>query len=374
MVGNNYEFLEALYANGAKGSFDAVGVHTDTACLLRDPGVYYREPSGRIGRFSFSGYREVRATMLAQGDDKPIWMTEFGWSASTEKCDQGVNKGKRPGGVGDKRQAKLLARAYDCLAHDDYMGPAMWFSLQDIGSDPKHIAHRYGLINWSGRHRPAFGAFQDVWRRGPRPTFCGGKPDADKPTVTIDVPSTYYGRLVTTGEAADPTTPDQEDRAVGQRQADHGPARHQPLRLRLVRVEQAALRGAHGRAARLRRGRQRRRRLGRRPPPLPHQRALRHPRPAASSPAWTAATGCTSARASARPPTGPSTSTRTDGSWLRMERRGGRKSKVRKGIGSGKVRYVSTPREKGLWKVFAVLDADAPYKKSKTKVFTFRVR
>ena len=58
MVANDYDFLQALYDNGAKGSFDAVGIHTDTACLTTDPREYYREPSGRIGRYSFTGYRE----------------------------------------------------------------------------------------------------------------------------------------------------------------------------------------------------------------------------------------------------------------------------------------------------------------------------
>ena len=79
LVGNNFEFVERSTTNGAKGSFDGVGVHTDTACLTTDPREYYREPSGRIGRYSFTGYREVRATMLAHGDDKPVWMTELGW-------------------------------------------------------------------------------------------------------------------------------------------------------------------------------------------------------------------------------------------------------------------------------------------------------
>src|SRR4051794_2475892 len=63
LVGNDYDFLQALYDNGGKGYFDAVGVHTDTACLTTDPREYYREPNGRIGRYSFTGYREVHWTM-----------------------------------------------------------------------------------------------------------------------------------------------------------------------------------------------------------------------------------------------------------------------------------------------------------------------
>ena len=37
LTGNNYEFLEGVYAAGGKGYFDAVGVHTDTACNVLSP-------------------------------------------------------------------------------------------------------------------------------------------------------------------------------------------------------------------------------------------------------------------------------------------------------------------------------------------------
>jgi hypothetical protein len=40
-------FLEDAYRGGAQGHFDAMAVHTDTACLDRPPGYYYREPDGR---------------------------------------------------------------------------------------------------------------------------------------------------------------------------------------------------------------------------------------------------------------------------------------------------------------------------------------
>ena len=87
MVGNNYEFLSDVYANGGGGSFDAVGVHTDTACLLTSPAEYYREPNGRVGRYSFTGYREVHDVMTANGDGgKRIWMTEIGWNTGSRKA------------------------------------------------------------------------------------------------------------------------------------------------------------------------------------------------------------------------------------------------------------------------------------------------
>ena len=84
-TGNNFDFIEALYAHGIKGSFDAVAVHTDTACLVNGPDVHYRDEQGKIGRYTFTGYREVHAVMARHGDgDKPIWMTELGWNTQDD--------------------------------------------------------------------------------------------------------------------------------------------------------------------------------------------------------------------------------------------------------------------------------------------------
>ena len=121
LVANDFEFVEALYDNGAQGSFDGVAVHTDTACLTTDPREYYREPSGRIGRYSFTGYREVRATMLAHGDDKPIWMTELGWPTLSTTCERGGRAGTKVAGVSQAEQADYLTKAYGCLANDPYV-------------------------------------------------------------------------------------------------------------------------------------------------------------------------------------------------------------------------------------------------------------
>ncbi len=79
LTGNDYSFLEGVYQAGGKGSFDAVGVHTDTACNILSPYEFLRGSDNRLIPDSFLAYREVRATMLANGDDKPIWMTELSW-------------------------------------------------------------------------------------------------------------------------------------------------------------------------------------------------------------------------------------------------------------------------------------------------------
>jgi hypothetical protein len=187
MVGNNMDFLAALYANGAQGSFDAVGVHTDTACLTSGPDSYYRDERGRVGRYTFSAYREVHAVMTDHGDGaKPIWMTELGWNTQRGRCNVGEKAGKKPLGVSARRQARFLRAAYSCVAADPFLGVAIWFGLQDIPGS-RH-ARGFGLYRRSKKGKPAAKAFRRL-ERGVRPRGgCGGYVDRAPPTIQVRSP------------------------------------------------------------------------------------------------------------------------------------------------------------------------------------------
>jgi hypothetical protein len=178
MVANDYDFLRGLYAAGARGSFDAVAVHTDTACLTAPPTYFYREPSGRIGRYSFTGYRALHALMRRHGDGrKRIWITEMGWStASTapNSCTDGARAGTKPAGVGEPEQAQMLTLAYRCLARDRYVKAALWFDLQDIGDGPSYDQH-LGLVRRDGTQKPAYAAMRAVRGGHVSPLRCGGR-------------------------------------------------------------------------------------------------------------------------------------------------------------------------------------------------------
>jgi len=185
--GNDMDFIAALYDHGARGSFDAVGVHTDTACLTNGPWRYYRDARGRIGRFTFSAYREVHAVMTDRGDGaKPIWMTEIGWSTESRRprsCDVGEKAGKKRLGVSPKRQARFLTAAYRCVAADPFVGVALWFGLQDM-----RRRGGYGLYRRGGRAKPAARAFRRL-RRGVAPRRrCGGAVDRTAPTIRVRQP------------------------------------------------------------------------------------------------------------------------------------------------------------------------------------------
>ena len=211
MTGNNFQFLEQLYRNGVKGSFDAVAVHTDTACLIRSPDFYYRERDGRIGRFSFTAYREVHRTMRENGDaDKTIWMTELGWSTLTSRCRHPGVTERRPSGVSREKQAQFLEKAFACMAADPYVSHALWFSLRDAGTTNQYD-HHLGLQDTAGAPKPAFNTFRRLFGNGANGPAadpnCGAKVDTDVPAVTIDVPARYFNRFVVSGRATDPTTP-----------------------------------------------------------------------------------------------------------------------------------------------------------------------
>ncbi|MGO9322625.1 MAG: cellulase family glycosylhydrolase [Solirubrobacteraceae bacterium] len=183
LTGNDYEFLEGVYQAGGKGSFDAVGVHTDTACDKLSPYEFLRGAGNRLVADSFLAYREVHAVMLANGDDKPIWMTELSWRTTNATCPEGAWAGQTAEGVSEEQQATYLRQAYHCMQQDSYVQVALWFPLQDEGSVLS------GLERANGTHKPSFAAMRSYAREGdgltePCGVFTG-------PRITIASPSNH---------------------------------------------------------------------------------------------------------------------------------------------------------------------------------------
>jgi len=183
LTGNDYQFLEGVYRAGGKGSFDAVGVHTDTACNILSPYVFLRGADNRLITDSFLAYREVRATMLANGDEKPIWMTEMSWRTTGSVCSEGAWAGHKAGGVSVEQQATYLSQAYHCLAQDPYVQVALWYPLQDEGPVVS------GLLRSNGSRKPSFAAMRSYATEGdgltePCGVFTG-------PKITVASPSNH---------------------------------------------------------------------------------------------------------------------------------------------------------------------------------------
>jgi hypothetical protein len=299
-------------------------------------------------------------------------MTEIGWTDAADlTCSEGANAGKRSKGVSAPKQAQFLKEAFACIAADPYVKMASWFTLQD------HVeSSRFGLFDINGIKRPAFAAMQavgDGTGAGVNGS-CGAKVDSDAPTVTISAPALYFQRFAASGQASDPTTPIVKielwvdgKRVIGQKGARFsydwfhsskiGYGAH---KVELRAYDEAGNVGVA--TTTVTRGNPR---SG--PRTVKAVLGLKIKRSARRF----------KITASVKPPTDGSFAEQPHGRLeIRMERKVGghwKRSRIRKGISDGGVHYTYTARKAGTWRVYAVLDADAPYKKSSTKVSTFRV-
>jgi hypothetical protein len=195
---SDYPYIEAAYAAGAKGFFDVMAVHPYTYCGNTSPDTIRRAADGRMNRDSFLAYREVRASMAARGDLKPIWVTEFGWNTSTAVCDPG--RGMWQGGVSEQAQADYLTRAFELFAADPYVEIALAYNLRNNywqGNADTPEA-RYGAMTTAFAPKPAFYAIQAA--------ALGATPPPPPPTTTPPPPPVSSDPKVALTSPADGST------------------------------------------------------------------------------------------------------------------------------------------------------------------------
>jgi hypothetical protein len=136
------DFLTAMYANGAKGSFDALGYHPYSFPAL--PDTYE----------SWSGWSQMaqtnpslRSVMTSNGDStKQIWITEVGAPSGG------------PDGVGQATQATALTQAVDGSRTTGWIGALYIYSWQDEGTDQTNDQDWFGLMTAGGAQKLAYTA------------------------------------------------------------------------------------------------------------------------------------------------------------------------------------------------------------------------
>jgi hypothetical protein len=128
LVGSNGVFLRDLYAAGIKGYYDGLAVH------------YYS--------LTLAALRAIHETQLANGDDKPLWLDEFGWSSCwpTRRIQQ------EQACVTRKVQAQNVTNTFRAIARAPYVAAAVLYGLQDGANED------FGVLNASGARKPAFTA------------------------------------------------------------------------------------------------------------------------------------------------------------------------------------------------------------------------
>ncbi len=92
---NDLDFLRQMYAHGAKGHFDVLGVHPFGFAYppeIEPDGVFCRPPlrdrdCTRVDGQSFRRAEWLRQIMVEAGDaETPMWATEFGWIIRPPVC------------------------------------------------------------------------------------------------------------------------------------------------------------------------------------------------------------------------------------------------------------------------------------------------
>ena len=156
-VHNNRRWIAAAYRAGAKGAFDVMATHPYQGVGDQPPEV--------IGDASawwlMTNVSTVHELMARHGDGaKPIWFTEFGWSAHGNPA--GTPDYQR--GVTEAVQASYIGRAYTLIrARFPYVERAFWYK---DASRPGEDAHEsgYGLLRADLSPRPAYWALAGLPR------------------------------------------------------------------------------------------------------------------------------------------------------------------------------------------------------------------
>jgi hypothetical protein len=132
LVGSSGIFLRSLYADGIKGFYDALAVHFYTLTV--------------------AALRTFRQVQVENGDTKPLWLDEFGWSS----CWPHRHIEQEQACVTADIQAANIRDMFRTLARVPYVGAELIYTLQDSPGE------EFGVVSTSGKHKRAFSALAGV--------------------------------------------------------------------------------------------------------------------------------------------------------------------------------------------------------------------
>ena len=140
------EFVGDLYRAQAKPAFDTLAIH----------------PYARDERGVLAAVEAARRVVAAQGDDAPIWVTEFGWASGGPESEFTV---------GEKGQARRIRGAFQRLAAERQrlgIRGLVYFNWRDGRPYPggrDFFGLHTGLLDLEGQPKPALDAFRNVLRQ-----------------------------------------------------------------------------------------------------------------------------------------------------------------------------------------------------------------
>lgn len=134
------DFIEALYKNGAKDYFDAIGFHPYTYPLLPSSDTYQNS------WLQISYLDESILNIMKNNSDesKQIWITEYG--APTDG----------PVSVSEDFQSRSILEAYKINKSYSFSGPIFIYSYKDLGVNKNNNENFFGIIKNDGTPKQAY--------------------------------------------------------------------------------------------------------------------------------------------------------------------------------------------------------------------------
>jgi hypothetical protein len=142
---NDTVYLERMYRAGAKGSFDAFGLHPYPP-LPHDP------LSGKIGWNALLQTSLEHDTMSLYGDgDKKIWGTEYGAPTGTDAKS-----------VSEATQAQYIVEGLNYWNGLDFTGPMFIHTIRDATTTGSDWSAYLGLTHADFSPKPALDAMRNL--------------------------------------------------------------------------------------------------------------------------------------------------------------------------------------------------------------------
>ncbi|MGB1250654.1 MAG: cellulase family glycosylhydrolase [Candidatus Promineifilaceae bacterium] len=135
------DYLPALYAQGAQNCFDIVTIHP-----------YVHPVEVGLNSLQTLFIDKTLAVMIANGDgDKPIWITEIGWSTAPNAWGQPT--------VSEAEIATWIGQLYGKLHSVERI---YWYNLRDVGNNPNSVELNFGLLRHDLTPKPAFYTYKQL--------------------------------------------------------------------------------------------------------------------------------------------------------------------------------------------------------------------
>jgi len=164
-VGGNGKWLQAMYNAGVKGHYDGLAVH------------FYELPLDSL--------RTTREVQRKNGDAKPQWLTELGWSSCYRKGGPAYRQEHQC--LTTATQARATADTLRAVSRTSWVKAAVLYTMRDENAD-----YRFGLLDAKGNAKPLLATLATLLKR----PLSGALP---KPTIHLSVSK---NRLVAAGSAS----------------------------------------------------------------------------------------------------------------------------------------------------------------------------